>query len=54
MVEDRHLRGAKQSGIVERADFQNRRGQTWPTRGQMGAAFGAEILASPRSRDRCG
>jgi hypothetical protein len=25
--EDRYLRGAKQGGIVERADFQNRRGQ---------------------------
>src|SRR5216684_1578752 len=45
--EDRHLRGAKQSGIVERADFQNRRGQTRTTCGQMGAAFGAEF---PRHR----
>jgi len=45
--EDRHLRGAKHSGIVERADFQNRRGQTRPTCGHMGAAFGAKF---PRHR----
>src|SRR3984893_15500209 len=44
---DRHLRAAKHSGIVERADFQNHRGQTRPPRGEMRAALGAEF---PRYR----
>src|SRR5580693_4501048 len=45
--ENRHLRGAEQGGIVERADFQVYRRQTRPSRHHMGAALGAEF---PRHR----
>src|ERR1700676_3628112 len=45
--EDRHLRAAIETGIVECADFQDYRGQARPPRGEMRAAFGAEF---PRHR----
>ena len=41
--EDRHLRAAVQSGIVECADFQDHRGQTRPSRGQVRTEFGIEF-----------
>src|SRR5579863_371927 len=40
---DRHPRAAKSAGIVERANFQDHRGQAGSPRGQMRAAFGAEF-----------
>jgi hypothetical protein len=44
---DRHLRATEQTGIVERADFQDDGGRNaWPG-DYMGAAFGAEF-----TRDR--
>src|SRR5258707_14803353 len=41
--EDRHLRAAIQAGVVERADFQDHRGQPRPARKHMRAAFGAKF-----------
>src|SRR5882757_8928889 len=41
--EDRHLRAAVKTWIVQGADFQDRGGQAWPPGDEMGAAFGAEF-----------
>ena len=40
---DRHLRTAEESGIVERADLYDRRGQARPPRQQVRAAVGTEF-----------
>src|SRR5208282_394148 len=40
---NRHLRVAKKTWIVERADFQNHGAQARPPRRQVRAAFGAEF-----------
>jgi len=40
---DRHLRRAKQTRVIKRADFQDNQRQPWSSRCQMGPAFATKF-----------